>query len=235
MENIVVKKISEIVPEKYKGIFRRNFPSYIRDWFVNPYSEFENKYKFIFIHIPKCAGHSVITSLFGKSCTNHENIIAYRRKNKKKFNASYKFTFVRNPYDRMVSAFFFLKRGITDLDREFAAKHLNQFDNFKDFALELKNLKFKKSVGKCPHFKPQHTFICDKNNNIAVDFVGHLESIQTDFLVVKEHFKIECNLLKKNNTKHKPYQDYYNEEIRKIVYEIYKKDFDLFNYSHKII
>ena len=74
----------------------------------------------------------------------------------KKFDSYFKFTFVRNPYDRLFSAYTFLKKGgINDQDNNFAKKYLseyNSFDNFVKFGL------IKPEVLSWVHFKPQKDF-----------------------------------------------------------------------------
>ena len=74
-------------------------------------SIFEEK-KCIFFHIPKTAGISVSTALFGNVKWGHRNVAFYKSHfGEKFFNSLYKFSFVRNPYDRLYSAFTFLKNG----------------------------------------------------------------------------------------------------------------------------
>ncbi|HSH75802.1 MAG TPA: sulfotransferase family 2 domain-containing protein, partial [Longimicrobiales bacterium] len=73
----------------------------------------------IFVHIPKCAGFSVARSLFGNLAGGHLTVrkyqMIYRRR---EFSEYFKFTFVRNPWDRVVSAFFFLKEGgVNEVDK----------------------------------------------------------------------------------------------------------------------
>ena len=70
-----------------------------------------DKKKCIFFHIPKTAGISLVKALFGDLDWGHRDVKYYRNVfNKKKFDSYFKFTFVRNPYDRLFSAYSFLKK-----------------------------------------------------------------------------------------------------------------------------
>ncbi len=66
----------------------------------------------IFIHIPKCAGVSVCQSLFGNLGPGHLTLRQHQEVlDSRTFDSMFKFSFVRNPWDRLVSAFYFLKQG----------------------------------------------------------------------------------------------------------------------------
>src|SRR3954465_5712000 len=68
-------------------------------------------YKCIFIHIPKTAGVSISKSLFG-NYTDHANIDWYlKHYEKRTVEQYYKVAFVRNPWDRLYSAYVFLRQG----------------------------------------------------------------------------------------------------------------------------
>ena len=64
---------------------------------------------FIFVHIPKAGGISIIEAL------NLSTQDCYHRKpssySEKELRDSFKFSFTRNPWSRVVSAYFFLVEG----------------------------------------------------------------------------------------------------------------------------
>ena len=72
-----------------------------------------DKYKTIFIHIPKNAGTSIEEYFGNKSVRiqpeKHADIYEIKKKFKNSYNNYRKFTIIRNPYDKMVSWYFYLK------------------------------------------------------------------------------------------------------------------------------
>lgn len=69
-----------------------------------------NKFKVIFIHIPKCAGCS-IEKAFNEKLMNHETAENIYEKAPNLWNKYYKFTIVRNTWDRFVSMYHFRKKN----------------------------------------------------------------------------------------------------------------------------
>ncbi len=188
------------------------------------------KTKSIFVHIPKCAGVSVNQALYGSLAGGHlsiqDYIIAF---GPIKFRSFYKFTIVRNPWDRLVSAFHFLKGGgFNSKDKIWFETHIGKNISFEEFVLTKLN---KPEVLDWYHFRPQHTFISDNKNVSLVDFIGKLENLDTDFGRIAEKLGVHLNVSKSNESLRSSYKFYYSEKSRLVVSEIYKKDIELFNYT----
>ena len=182
----------------------------------------------LFFHIPKTAGISISNSLFGDVKWGHRNVNFYKSHyGEKVFNSLYKFCFVRNPYDRLFSAYTFLKEGgINNQDLEFSNSYLQEFASFDEFVL--KGLE-KEEIMNWVHFKPQYTFVCDENDNIVMDFVGKMENLNADFNTVCKHLNIESELQKLNMSSAK--KNDFSEEVKTMIKLKYQKDFNLF-YPH---
>ncbi len=203
----------------------------IRNLWIDPYQDIHDKYQAIFIHVPKNAGTSVCYTIFDKE-VSHSPLLNYKAHNEEKFENYYKFTFVRNPWDRLVSAFTFLKQGgMIREDKKWAEKHLSRFDSFSEFVTALQSHSFRKKVLRWNHFKPQYTFLINENGEIGVDFVGRYENLYEDFEVVRRKLRTKDQLRHLNETKKRDYREYYDKQLRQIVSDIYKKDIELFNYK----
>jgi hypothetical protein len=190
------------------------------------------KTKSIFVHIPKTAGVSVVKGLYGEvKGGGHPSAITYRKVFKNNFKLYFKFCFVRNPYDRLYSAYNFMKKGgLHQTDANWADKHINRFKNFEEFVLNWVNIK---NIQKGIHFKPQTYFICNKNGELLVDFVGKMEQIEEDFNYIANKLSVTTKLEKFNvsNLNKININDVYNKKMKEIVYEVYKSDFDTLLYD----
>ncbi|OSM02158.1 putative chondroitin 4-O-sulfotransferase [Magnetofaba australis IT-1] len=181
----------------------------------------------IFIHIPKAAGVSVGQALNYQS--NHKPYFLFQRANPSKFKRFFKFTFVRHPHDRLLSAYSFLKKGgINHQDKAFSETHLTSIESFEQFVKEWISPQRLWSI---PHLHPQHYFVADKAGRIQVDFVGRLENIEADFHTVAQRLGIEATLAHKNRSDHAPYETAYDAEMARIATELYAQDFALFDYT----
>lgn len=198
----------------------------------NTYKDYHHKYKTIYIHIPKCAGQSIERALFNEK-VGHNALWHYQLYNTDLLNKYFKFTFVRNPWDRLVSGYFFLKKGGRNpVDKSWSQRMLSNVNSFEEFIYSLgKDKKYRKKVLAKGHFIPQYKFITDFRGKIGVDFLGHVENINQDFNFIKNKLGIYTAELGHNNrSNHNNYKDYYNSEMIEIVRKIYKKDIELLNY-----
>lgn len=189
--------------------------------------------KIIFIHVPKVAGNGLLKSL-GFTYTTHVRLYMYELEDKEKFNDYFKIGFVRNPWDRLASAFFYLKHGGDNNNYDLGMKDkLNRFDTFENFVLELdSNEKFRNEILNEIHFSSQYSWLMNLSGEIDMDCIGRFESLEDGFLILKEKLHKEDAQLKKHNvSNHKPYWTYYNEETVEIVRKIYSKDIMTFNYD----
>ena len=186
----------------------------------------------IFIHIPKNAGQSIRNTLFENLLPGHMKAYTYQLIFPKKiFESYYKFAFARNPWDRLASAYMFMKGGgAHEKDRLWSEKTLTQYDSFESF---VKNGLRSHEVQTWPHFRPQVDFLRGQNGKIELDFIGRFENLQQDFNHVRDHLGLSGELLfiNKTKTKREPYQTYYSDELRDIAARVYKEDIEVFDYK----
>lgn len=184
--------------------------------------------KTIFIPISKVASNSIKNAFEGFD-KNHFIISRKRIKNYKSF---FKVAFVRNPYDKIVSCY---KDKILDRDENSRFirhnKNMRPGMSFKEFV----KVAYKTSDPKLDrHLKSQHYLLSDKKGNLIPDFIGKFESIKRDFEKICKKMGVqkppELPQINKNNPE-KDYRKYYDEETKKMVYERYKRDIEVFGYN----
>ena len=191
------------------------------------------KYKIIFIHVPKVAGNGLLKSLNINS-SNHIHLALYEFEDVKKFKEYFKIGFVRNPWDRFVSSYYYLKKGGMNNEYDLSMQEkLKRFNEFEDFVFELLyDSKFRNEILKEIHFSTQYSWLMNLEGEIEMDYIGRFENLEEGFLLLKEKLgRNSAELKKYNSSKHKPYWEYYTKEMVEAVRNIYAKDIDTFNYS----
>jgi len=205
----------------------------------NPYVQLNDDYKCIFIHIPKNAGRSVQKIFFPNyPDVGHNSLLHYKLYNNEKFNNYFKFAFVRNPWDRLVSAYHFLVKGGLNSNEPVAKRWSENLkntgiENFESFVLSMSNPHFSRYFLNMRHLRPQHLWITDENGNLALDFVGRVETFDKDMKIIKDQLKIRSKYqqVKVNVTDHDNYKNLYTDRMKEIVSEFYKKDIEMFDYN----
>lgn len=194
------------------------------------YRGWPNAHRAIFIHIPKTAGSSISNVLLGGPRGNpHAAYSEYERINPRKFREYFKFAFVRNPWDRLVSSYFYLRD--TDPRTQTWSLHEREVARFPDFASFVRGWLSEANIRPTVHLRPQHTFICDADLRLRVDFVGRVETITEDFRAVCERLGVAAELQRTNQSNHRPYAEYYTAELRERVAAVYADDIAIFGYQ----
>ena len=138
----------------------------------------------------------------------------------------WKFAFVRNPYSRVVSWFSYLTQGLND--------QIVQEAHIETYGTNYLTGDFKDFCNFAPYwvFNNQFFHLCDKNENIKIDFIGRFENFQEDFNIVCDKIGIaRQQFAHKNKSNHKHYTEYYDDETKSIVAEKYAKDIEYFGYK----
>lgn len=184
----------------------------------------------IFVHIPKCAGVAISRAIFGGLAGGHVTLNGYINIFEPKCILDYfKFTIVRNPWDRLVSAYFFLKSGgFDDKDRAWFDAELGTFQSFEMFVRKWLN---KTNIWKWHHFRPQYHYILEKREKVKLDFVGFMENIDEDFRHICNHLEMQSRLEATNRSRHTAYTEYYTDETRDIVASTYAEDIKMLGYN----
>ncbi|PZT47643.1 alpha-2,3-sialyltransferase, partial [Helicobacter valdiviensis] len=198
------------------------------------FKDFHDKYKCIFIHVPKVAGSSIERAIYqtDRWLVGHVKANDYVKFDREKFESLFSFGFVRNPYDRVVSAYHYLKNGGGTLgDEKWAKENICQYSSFEEFVEDLQDKITRCRVLNWMHFVPQYKFLCNEDKHILVNFIGKFEQIEDDFRKILNILHRRDTLMHVNKSEHLNYKDYYDSKTYKIIRDIYNDDFEIFDYD----
>jgi hypothetical protein len=146
----------------------------------------------------------------------------------------FKFAFVRNPWDRLYSAYRFMRRGgWGEGDALWAQAHLGAYESFSHF-VEV-GLRIPR-VLQWLHFRPQMDFLSTLGTRrLQLDFLGYFENLEDDFRLVASRLGGSHSGLRHDNRSRQQadvsYQDAYSDETRKVVAAVYAEDIAMFGYD----
>ena len=136
----------------------------------------------------------------------------------------FKFAFVRDPYDRFVSA-------CAMMNKRNAAYAGNETAVMKYTLNSLKGAVGAADFRKLTLARPQAGLLADEGGRIGVDFVGRYEDLQESFAQLCRRIGIPVQPLPVvNAVPHRPYREYYDDELRRLVTGFYRRDFELLGY-----
>lgn len=132
----------------------------------------------IFIHVPKVAGTSIASSLYGRSITHHPAIMFYRC-DKTLYNSLYKFCVLRGPVDRFLSAYNFAFSGGTEVVtvNQKIVKIVRSYAGVEEFIEDFVNNNLPSEIYKDPIFEKQSYYITDEKKRLLVDDIIKLENL----------------------------------------------------------
>jgi hypothetical protein len=228
-----------------------------------------DEYRCLFVHVPKTAGMSiehVFLRLLGFTWKTRAPLllrgnddprlgpprlahltagdyVARGHMTAERFEAYFKFSFVRNPWDRIISEYKYRGYPVKIDFKTYLFKHLPP-PGWTD--------------AYC-HIIPQYDFLHNETGRLLVDFVGRYETLQTDFNQVCARLGIPPTPLPRVNRSLKAtrpdtlqglrkqlrraiwsrerqhtfghYTEYYDAESREFVGQLFRKDIEAFNYA----
>jgi hypothetical protein len=182
----------------------------------------DDEKKFIFIHNPRTGGGTILQMLGHPELTHLCYPASWVKSNNlDKWDSYYKFAFVRNPYDWILSTYLFHTHTMDVPDKKvgFKAWIASKFPPF--------------------NLTPSHAslyldrWLRDKNGNMLVDNVFKFEdyenSLKTIFSAIGVALPAEIPVV--NKIEHDPYREYYDDDTRNRIYEHFRIDLEYFGYS----
>ena len=172
---------------------------------------------YIYIPIPKAGSSSIRDTLsVGKYPLIEKETIEKKSK--------FKFTFVRNPYTRLLSCWNGWVRK-KDNSRLYKIEGIYKGMSFSEFVHIVKDIPNELCD---QHFAPMTTIL----DNIELDFVGKLENMNQDWKELSNTIPIPKEVLHIENTRtNDRMKSFYNDELFEIVRKRYASDFEMFNYN----
>lgn len=212
-----------------------------------------DEYRFIWAGVPKAATRSILTALYrkpdtGLGCRMVNDELWELLKSNGSYKDYYKFTFVRNPWARIVSCY---KDKILAPKEKYINEvidkipDLTQGMTFEAFVQFLMDSPYGRDEGADRHWASQHRFVEDPKGTVLVDAIGKTENIQEDFDYISKHIGLPSLKLPWLNThigwnpgqekliEKDPfyYRDYYTPKTREIVRQRYYIDIGKFDYE----
>jgi len=228
-----------------------------------------HEYRCLFVHIPKTAGMSVeqvFLDLMGLTWKTRASLLLGRNEDPRlgqpklehlkageyvagghltaeQFESYFKFSFVRDPWDRIVSEYKYRGYPVKVDFKTYLFKHLPAPGWTDSYC----------------HIIPQYDFLHDEAGKLLVDFVGRYETLQADFETVCARLGVPPTRLpwvNRSLEKARPtslrelrkqlrralwsrerkhtfghYTEYYDDESREFVTRLYQKDVEAFGYT----
>lgn len=208
-------------------IFPNVLHSALNQIFKNPYGKINDEKKIIFIHVPRTGGTSLSNAIFGKDL-GHNYLIDFYRNNTDKAKKYYKFAFVRNPYDRLVSAYSQMQKN--DINPIIKKKWDNlNIRSFEDLIQCISNKNSSLQLKKIIHFRSQIEML--SADSLKMDLILRFEEYNNSISKLEKIIG-PIKIQKLNSSKRKEFSSYYDSFSADIVYNFYEEDFLNFNYKH---
>lgn len=120
----------------------------------------------------------------------------------------FKFSIIRNPWERLVSYYFSPHLGRTEFDR----------DEFYEF--------LQSDIG-----RRQQTDYLLANKQLLMDKLIRYENLEQEFDNFCNQYSIEATIKETNQSTHRPYAEYYDERSLELVERFHGEDLAFLNYT----
>lgn len=218
---------------------------------LDPHVIVSEKYKFLFLGVPKAGTRSWHYDLVWNPQAKlgafvlRMGIEEIRAKHPE-YDNYFKFSFVRNPWARVLSTYNDKIKNPNNLNRQnIVSKHpgLRRRMSFEDFVdwLCSEQGQDKWADG---HWISQHRILETGEGELFCDFVGQIESVEQDFPKICDKLSMPSVELTRRNVRGKLkwalagtrpsanyYREFYTDRTRDLIADRYRRDIELFRYE----
>jgi hypothetical protein len=201
---------------------------------VDPPQYFVFKQKKLIYLVNSKVAQTAITNTCGNSIKKEYSKIKETHLGEKTYKLSkketdyYSFTFIRNPFERIVSCYY--SKYISDKIKY--KKEILDFDFYllgyikkdKGFATFIKKISHIPDFLADRHFKSQWALIYS-HNKLSLDFIGRYENLEQDFEHIQTTFSLDP-LPHLNPSGKNDWRDSFTQELVTLVAKRYKKDLE---------
>ena len=159
---------------------------------------------------------------------------------KEKYSQYFKFTFVRNPWDRFISLWVKFKEEVKLQEQFNGLFELHIDTDFKEpqEVLRYLLLAHQKDLLLPRWFKPQYEYVHDENLRVLTNYIGQYEKLQFCFDFLCDRIDVPRKTLpwsdekqRRHNKEKKHYREYYDDMMINAVAEIYHNDIRTWQYE----
>jgi len=208
-------RIHRFFGDNYHRLFGVTVPSYVYDVGC------------LFIHIPKVAGISISYSLYGREI-GHTRLSYYRDIP----DDLHIFSVVRNPFERVVSAWRFLSQGgLSNHPNglKFNDTVLRNYDSFDSFVCNWLSAGNEYSF---LHFIPQSEFLKSRDGSLSrINCLLRFETLENDYKTILNNFPSAKPLIPMNSSGKFDYRTLYTSRSYDCIRNLYAEDFHLLDYD----
>ena len=143
--------------------------------------------------------------------------VVHRRLPRTLFADFFKFAFVRNPWDRLVSYY----HHVIQQPEHRRHRRFCRIDGFPAYVRWETTRDHNRQVD----------FLTDPGGDLLVDFVGYYENLADDFRRVTRRLSLEVELPRLNGSQHRDYRSYYDDATAELVADFWQADIQQFGYD----
>lgn len=168
-------------------------------------------------------------------CIKNKNILL--NMNEEKWKTYFKFAFIRNPYDRAISSYEFLRDK--EYDKRLNPEIKNDNCSFKDFYVN--HEKYNTNIFmNCHAFQSQYDNLTNTFNDIQIDYLAKFENLNEELITIlkkigvedcTKHLELVYENLKINESVKKEITSYYCEESLSAINKLFVDDFEKLGFT----